>query len=68
MVFCVFIYISSCSERGTDPTPHHVYINHPTYIYTHTKEPLAPLYERWAAGDARMRQVAERIPGVRVVR
>lgn len=32
------------------------------------QEPLAPLYTRWAAGDGRMRTVADHIPGVRVAR
>lgn len=49
--------------------------SHPNQTISHKppkqkqiQEPLAPLYRRWAAGDDRMRQVAERIPGVRVVR
>lgn len=36
--------------------------------YFALREPLAPLYQRWSEGDARMAAVAASIPGVRVVR
>ena len=36
--------------------------------YFQLQEPLTPLYDRWAAGDGRMKAVAHHIPGVRVIR
>lgn len=36
--------------------------------YFFLEEPLAPLYQRWSAGDRRMAEVAACISGVRVVR